>query len=184
MDERIIIRHLNLGKANQAEEFPIKNFKEIVAGRDATSQIKYDPDRDDLVSRRHAVIKVDSENPLEFSIADLGSRNGTFVNKQRIFSPVKLQPGDVVQFGAGGPEFQFDVRAAPGKHVTSDAPGHRADGATGRGSTHPRGSSARNGRRGGHSRNRVGIGAASTASRRRQSHRRAHDHSNQDPDAQ
>ncbi len=97
MDERVIIRHLNLGKANQAEEFTLKEYKEIVAGREPTVQIKYDPDRDDLVSRKHARISVASENPLEFSIADLGSRNGTFVNKQRIFSPVKLQPGDVVQ---------------------------------------------------------------------------------------
>lgn len=113
MDERIVIRHLNLGKANQAEEFPLKHFKEVTVGRDTTCEVKYDPDRDDLVSRKHAKITVDKNDPLEFSIADLGSRNGTFVNKQRIFSNVKLVPGDVVQFGAGGPEFQFDVEPRP-----------------------------------------------------------------------
>lgn len=128
MDERIVIRHLNLGKANQAEEFPLKHFKEITVGRDTTCEVKYDPDRDDLVSRKHAKITVDKNEPLEFSIADLGSRNGTFVNKQRIFSPVKLAPGDVVQFGAGGPEFQFDVEPRPSSlmrptRVGADVPG-------------------------------------------------------------
>jgi serine protease Do len=113
LDERIVIRHLNLGKANQAEEFPLKHFKEITVGRDTTCEVKYDPDRDDLVSRKHAKITVDKNEPLEFSIVDLGSRNGTFVNKQRIFGSVKLMPGDVVQFGAGGPEFQFDVEPRP-----------------------------------------------------------------------
>ena len=113
MDERIIIRHLNLGKANQTEEFPVKMFKELTVGRDSTCEVKYDADRDDLVSRRHAKITIDKTDPVEFSIVDLGSRNGTFVNKQRISNSVKLMPGDVVQFGAGGPEFQFDVEPRP-----------------------------------------------------------------------
>jgi S1-C subfamily serine protease/pSer/pThr/pTyr-binding forkhead associated (FHA) protein len=113
VDERIVIRHLNHGKANQTDEFLIKTYKEITAGRDNTCEIKYDPDRDDLVSRRHAKITVDKTEPLEFSIVDLGSRNGTFVNKQRISNTVKLAIGDVVQFGAGGPEFQFDVEPRP-----------------------------------------------------------------------
>lgn len=113
MDERIVIRHLNLAEAKKADEFPLKHFREITVGRDTTCEVKYDPDRDDLVSRKHARITVDQDQPLEFSIADLGSRNGTFVNRQRIFSPVKLAPGDVVQFGAGGPEFQFDVEPRP-----------------------------------------------------------------------
>jgi S1-C subfamily serine protease len=114
LDERIIIRHLNLGKANQTEEFRVSQFKELTIGRDSTCEIKYDPDRDDLVSRRHTKIMIDKTDPIEFSILDLGSRNGTFVNKQRISTSVKLQPGDIVQFGAGGPEFQFDVEPRPG----------------------------------------------------------------------
>ena len=109
MDRRVALRHLSASKANRVEEFPFKDFKELIIGRDPSCNVKFDPDQDDLISRRHAKILIEKEEPPEFSISDLGSRNGTFVNKQRIFGPVKLSPGDVVQLGAGGPEFQFDV---------------------------------------------------------------------------
>ncbi|HVN04150.1 MAG TPA: trypsin-like peptidase domain-containing protein [Bryobacteraceae bacterium] len=81
----------------------------MTIGRDPSCEIKYDPEKEDLISRRHAKIVVEKEEPPEFSISDLGSRNGTFINKQRIFGPSKLTPGDIVQLGAGGPEFRFEV---------------------------------------------------------------------------
>ncbi|HSB08162.1 MAG TPA: trypsin-like peptidase domain-containing protein [Blastocatellia bacterium] len=111
--ERIILRHLSGSKANQVEEFPLAHFRELTIGRDPSSTVKYDPDRDDLVGRQHARVIRDSAHPGEFLITDLGSRNGTFVNKQRIVGTAKVVPGDVVQFGAGGPEFQFDLEPRP-----------------------------------------------------------------------
>lgn len=111
--ERIVLRHLSGSKANQVEEFPLAHFQELTIGRDPSATVKYDPDRDDLVGRQHAKIVRDSANPNEFLITDVGSRNGTFVNKQRIVGTAKVVPGDVVQFGAGGPEFQFDVEPRP-----------------------------------------------------------------------
>jgi serine protease Do len=107
--ERIVLRHLSGSKANQVEEFPLSQFNELIIGRDPSSTVKYDPDRDDLVGRQHARVTRDTLNPNEFLVTDLGSRNGTFVNKQRIVGTAKVRPGDIVQFGAGGPEFQFDV---------------------------------------------------------------------------
>lgn len=41
------------------------------------------------------------------------SRNGTLINKKRINGNVSINPGDVVQFGAGGPEIEFDVNPRP-----------------------------------------------------------------------
>lgn len=111
--ERIVLRHLSGSKANQVEEFPLAHFRELTIGRDPSSTVKYDPDRDDLVGRQHARVVRDSASPNEFLITDLGSRNGTFVNKQRIVGTAKVVPGDVVQFGAGGPEFQFDLDPRP-----------------------------------------------------------------------
>ena len=111
--ERIVLRHLSGSKANQVEEFPLAHFQELTIGRDPSATVKYDPDRDDLVGRQHAKIVRDSANPNEFLITDVGSRNGTFVNKQRIVGTAKVVPGDVVQFGAGGPEFQFDIEPRP-----------------------------------------------------------------------
>lgn len=48
------------------------------------------------VSRRHAVIRVGLS---EVTVEDLGSRNGTFVNRERITAPRRLKEGDVVHFG-------------------------------------------------------------------------------------
>jgi hypothetical protein len=50
---------------------------------------------DPSVSRRHAVIDVDSGWPI---VHDLGSTNGTFVNGERIETR-RLAPGDLVTFG-------------------------------------------------------------------------------------
>jgi serine protease Do len=111
--ERIVLRHLNGTKANQVEEFPLNHFKELTIGRDPSSTVKYDPDRDDLVGRAHARIAQDESDAAQFSITDLGSRNGTFVNKQRIVGAARINPGDVIQLGPGGPEFQFDIEPRP-----------------------------------------------------------------------
>ena len=51
---------------------------------------------DVTVSRKHAVL-VQSDG--EFEIEDLGSLNGTFVNRRRIDAVTRLQSGDEVQIG-------------------------------------------------------------------------------------
>lgn len=111
--QRIIIRHLSGSKTNQVEEFPLNHFSEIVLGRDPSATVKYDPDRDDLVGRQHAQIAADPADPTQFLVTDLNSRNGTYVNKQRIVSATKIAPGDQIQLGPGGPEFQFDLEPRP-----------------------------------------------------------------------
>jgi serine protease Do len=111
--ERIVLKHLSGSKANQVEEFPLNHVKEIVLGRDPSSTVKYDPDRDDLVGRQHAKITQDPNDPTQFIVSDLNSRNGTFVNRQRLNGTTRINPGDVVQLGPGGPEFVFDVEPRP-----------------------------------------------------------------------
>jgi pSer/pThr/pTyr-binding forkhead associated (FHA) protein len=49
------------------------------------------------VSRRHCEVIV---GPAEVWVADLGSRNGTFVNGQRIGEKTKVADGDIVRVGA------------------------------------------------------------------------------------
>jgi S1-C subfamily serine protease len=111
--ERIVLKHLSGSKANQVEEFPLQHVRELVLGRDPSSTVKYDPDRDDLVGRQHARITQDPNDPTQFIITDLNSRNGTFVNRQRISGTTRVNPGDIVQLGPSGPEFVFDVEPRP-----------------------------------------------------------------------
>lgn len=115
--QRIIIRHLSGSKANQVEEFPLNHFNELVFGRDPSSSVKYDPDRDDLVGRQHARIAPDPKDATQFTVTDLNSRNGTYVNKQRITDSTRIFPGDDIQLGPGGPQFQFDLEPRPANAV-------------------------------------------------------------------
>jgi len=115
--ESVVLRHLSGSKSNQVEEFPTVNFPEILLGRDPAATVKYDANRDDLVGRQHAKIFVSAATPGEFKIVDLGSRNGTYVNGQRIFGETRISPGDVIQLGPGGPQVQFDLEPKPAAAV-------------------------------------------------------------------
>ncbi len=109
MSKRVLIRHSTGSKASTVEEFPVMGPKELLFGREASCDIRFDQDRDEFVSRRHMKLVVGDPDQLEFTAVDLSARNGTFVNRRRVTGSAKLQPGDVVQLGAGGPEFTFDV---------------------------------------------------------------------------
>jgi len=109
----IVIRHLAGSKSNQVEQIPLKGLHEITIGRDPSSTIAFDSRRDDVVSRRHAAIRVDGgDNPV-FRIRDLGSSNGTFLNGQPVNGEVELSPEDTIELGDGGPKFNFDVQPRP-----------------------------------------------------------------------
>jgi len=111
---RIVIRHLRGSKINQIEQFDLDGLQEITLGRDPSSNVRYDLQRDDEVSRTHAVIRIKNDKELYFRIADLNSSNGTFLNGERIGGEVELLPDDVVELGSGGPKFTFDVQPRPG----------------------------------------------------------------------
>ncbi len=110
---RIVIRHLSGSKINQIEQFDLEGLQEITIGRDPASKIAFDQQRDDEVSRRHAVIRIRNDKELYFRIADANSSNGTFLNGERIAGEVELLPEDTVELGSGGPKFIFDVQPRP-----------------------------------------------------------------------
>ncbi len=116
----IVIRHLSGSKANQEDRFPLDGFEEITLGRHPSSSVIFTDETDAIVGRRHARITRNPALTSLFFITDLGSRNGTLVNKQRIFGAVTLNPGDVVQCGIGGPEFRFDVESEPERLYTDE----------------------------------------------------------------
>ena len=57
---------------------------------------------DPLVSRHHCQLKLQHG---AYGFADLGSRNGSFVNGQQV-NEIALGPGDVIRIGATSIEFQ------------------------------------------------------------------------------
>ena len=115
--QRVVIKHISGSKADQVEEFPADQFKVLTLGRNADQIIRYDPDKDDLVSRKHARISREEDQEDRFSITDVGSSHGTYVNKQRISGTASILPGDVIQLGPGGPEFQFDLEPRPERMI-------------------------------------------------------------------
>jgi serine protease Do len=110
---RIVIRHLSGSKVNQIDQFDLAGLQEITLGRDPKSTVAYDVQRDDAVSRRHAVIRIKNDKELYFRLADLNSSNGTMLNGERIGGEVELLPDDVIELGSGGPKFTFDVQPRP-----------------------------------------------------------------------
>lgn len=72
---------------------------ELTIGRAAACTLTLD---DTFVSQQHAsIVRRDRQHLVE----DLGSTNGTFVNRERIIGPVVLHPGDRVQIGSTVLEF-------------------------------------------------------------------------------
>ena len=72
--------------------FPI-DADRMTVGRSPSNDIFLD---DVTVSRNHAVINRAAEGVV---LEDLGSLNGTYVNRRRIEAPERLQDGDELQIG-------------------------------------------------------------------------------------
>jgi diguanylate cyclase (GGDEF)-like protein len=84
----IVLRGANVG-----EMYKLSKHESIV-GRGQNVDVEI---LDDGASRRHAQIKMTDEGPI---IEDLGSRNGTYVNGERISMPVTLHEGDKIQLSS------------------------------------------------------------------------------------
>jgi FHA domain-containing protein len=77
---------------------------EVAIGRQDGDLVVEDPE----VSRRHAVLRRSGGSVV---VEDLDSTNGTFVNGERIRSPIMVGPGDQVRVGGTTLEIEPDLRA-------------------------------------------------------------------------
>lgn len=71
----------------------IGNTATIGRSRDSTVCLNFNP----LASRQHAMVRC--HNAFQYQLIDLGSRNGTFVNDQRVVTPVTLDNGARIRIG-------------------------------------------------------------------------------------
>jgi pSer/pThr/pTyr-binding forkhead associated (FHA) protein len=76
----------------------------VAIGRQDGDLVLEDPE----VSRRHAVLRREGESIV---VEDLDSTNGTFVNGERIRSPLPIGPGDLVRVGRTTLEIEPDLRS-------------------------------------------------------------------------
>jgi FHA domain len=77
---------------------------EVAIGRQDADLVVEDPE----VSRRHAVLRHSGGSVV---VEDLDSTNGTFVNGERIRTPITVGPGDQVRVGRTTLEIEPDLRA-------------------------------------------------------------------------
>lgn len=105
-----MIRLRQIKGADSGREFEFDQDL-IRIGRMPDSDVDFDPEEDLDASGRHAEIRSESGRYL---LVDTGSRNGTWLNGQRI-KHAALGPGDEIEFGRGGPKLEIDsLRDAPG----------------------------------------------------------------------
>ena len=95
-----------------AKRLPLQAGENIL-GRDEADILIDSP----TVSRRHARIRISAT---EAMLEDLGSKNGTFVNGERLSTVVRLKDGDEVQVGSVVSRF----RMTSPKGVTATWSGH------------------------------------------------------------
>jgi pSer/pThr/pTyr-binding forkhead associated (FHA) protein len=103
--------------------FPIRSG-EVILGRSSYASIVVN---NPLTSREHAVVR-SSGGRLE--VADLGSKNGTYVNGKRIEGACRVDAGDIIKIGTDTIEIarmsaqdpqQLRVATEPGRHPAAVA---------------------------------------------------------------
>lgn len=119
---RMIFRHISGSRTTDIDVVPLGAHRELILGRALSAAVRFDPRGDSRVGRQHARITWDEEPPARFILADLGSRNGTFVNGRRATGILVLGLGDVVQLGQGGPAIEVCWETAHEPFATAIPP--------------------------------------------------------------
>lgn len=84
------------------------NQDRVRLGRQPTNEVAFDPNVDLDSSGNHCEIRRENGS---YVVVDLESRNGTFVNGQRI-SKQALRSGDLIECGRGGPRLRVEIMGA------------------------------------------------------------------------
>ena len=93
-----------VGGKNDGREINI-SVPEVIIGRGENAHLR---PSSDLISRRHCALRI---NNGQLTIEDLGSRNGTYVNGEKLTGPHVAKSGDLLRVG----RLQFNVLLDPVK---------------------------------------------------------------------
>jgi hypothetical protein len=123
---RLVVRPLPGKSGGQTREV-LLDGRDIAIGRSPTCDVMLEDDQ--LVSRRHALLRF---NGAEYTIVDLGSSNGTFLNEEETHEETPLRDGDLIGIGeyeilysTSAPISPDDTQAAT--QVTQDVSGARPE---------------------------------------------------------
>ena len=105
-----------LAGAKEGTQIPLKKSKFII-GRSSECTLRA---ASDAISRRHCAILRTKEG---WVVRDLGSRNGTYLNDERIESPAPLSVGDELRVGP----LKFRVEESAQRPPDSDAKSNETD---------------------------------------------------------
>jgi pSer/pThr/pTyr-binding forkhead associated (FHA) protein len=109
--------YLQIWGAASPEAIPIAGERTVI-GRDDSNDVVLADDM--AASRVHAVIE---RYPAGWTIRDLGSANGTYVNGDRLAAEQALRPGDEIRVGATSLVFRDRLAGEGDRTVTvTDAP--------------------------------------------------------------
>jgi pSer/pThr/pTyr-binding forkhead associated (FHA) protein len=127
--DRLIVEFISGGRTGHTEIYPLARFASLYLGRDPKCDVRVDAEKDAMVSRSHAVIEwIDSEEgDRHYSLTDLLSSNGTYLNGVRVLGTVPLSSGDYVRLGLNGPEFLLTVERPHDVEQTSVTQSLRLD---------------------------------------------------------
>lgn len=95
----------------------------ITFGRLPGCDVSFDPQADLDASGKHAEVRREGD---AWMVIDVGSRNGTWLNGQRVQRAV-LSSGDELEFGHGGPRLRVEIPSAEGPRVTGPMTPARPD---------------------------------------------------------
>ena len=100
--ERIVFCHQDGVRKGDVDSF---EQAVITIGRSDDSNLRFDTHKERSVSAHHAVVRYQNNR---FELVDTRSTNGTYVNGRRV-ERVQLEDGDLVRFGALGPEIRISM---------------------------------------------------------------------------
>lgn len=75
-------------------------------GRSPEADVRFGPEGDRMVAGRHASL---SWHEGVWTVRDLGSANGTYVDGSRVHGETALRDGSIIQLGRDGPQVRFSV---------------------------------------------------------------------------
>jgi len=103
---RVVIDHLAGARRGQRQEFPAQ--ARVRFGRHPECEVSFDAHRDIDASSRHAELR--PHEATSWTLVDLGSSNGTYVEGHRITeTPVARGAAVSIEFGPGGPRVRLFV---------------------------------------------------------------------------